>query len=344
MIRVLIVDDSPTVAYLLRSILQSDPAVRVVGEARTGEDGVAQCQQLQPDLVTMDVEMPGMGGLEAIRQIMDVSPRPIVVVTAVEARRLMTVSFQALELGALAVEAKPTARDGAEAERLLVLVKTMAGVKVVRRFQRRPAPVSAPSAPPPAAPAAAAPVRLVAVGVSTGGPQTLQIILAGLPASFPAPIIVVQHISPGFVDGLASWITDTTPLPCHVAAQNEPLQAGHVYLAPDNHHLLVPAPGVIHLDTAPPVGGHRPSANPLFESVAYTYGAAAVGVLLTGMGEDGARGLRTLRRAGALTIVQDEATSVIFGMPRAAIELGAAVQVLALDKIAGQLVAQAGRG
>jgi two-component system chemotaxis response regulator CheB len=180
--------------------------------------------------------------------------------------------------------------------------------------------------------------QLVAIGVSTGGPPTLQAILGGFPSSFPVPIVIVQHISNGFVNGLAKWLGETTPLRVKVAEQGERLLPGVAYLAPDDFHLHVNPPGLVWLDPSPPVCSHRPSVTELFISVSKSYGRQAVGVLLTGMGQDGAEGLKVMRQAGAYTIAQDEATSVIFGMPKVAIEIDAVDRVLSLESIAPHIL------
>jgi two-component system chemotaxis response regulator CheB len=179
--------------------------------------------------------------------------------------------------------------------------------------------------------------QLVVIGISTGGPPALQTILNGLSSSFPLPIVIVQHISQGFMFGLASWLSTTTPFRCKVGELGEITKPGTVYLAPDNTHLTVKATGHLWLDASEPVDGHRPSATVLFESVARNFGAKAIGMLLTGMGKDGARGLKVMREAGAYTIAQDEASSLIFSMPKAAIELNAVQEVLALEQIAPRL-------
>jgi two-component system chemotaxis response regulator CheB len=338
MARVLVVDDSPTLRYLVRTILESDPELQVVGEAGDGEEAIALCRELQPDIVTMDIRMPKMDGYQAIRRIMDESPRPIVVLTSTESDRELGISFKATEVGAISVVGKPQGLPGedVQAEDLIAEIKAMAGVKVVRRRwsrQDRPAPpqrehVSRTSL---------EQVRLFAIGASTGGPPALQAVFDRLPADLSVPVVVVQHISSGFVHGLARWLDGTTPLRVRVAESDEQLQPGTVYLAPDDRHLLVAADGRVRLKDSPLVDGHRPSVTALFESVAQNYGSTAIGVLLSGMGGDGARGLRTLYDAGGLTIAQDEATCIIFGMPKEAIGLGAAEEVLPLAEIGPRL-------
>jgi two-component system chemotaxis response regulator CheB len=340
MIRVLIVDDSPTLRQLIRAILESDSELQVVGEARNGEEAITLSDRLQPDIITMDIQMPGVDGYQAIRHIMAESPRPIVVLTSTKSDRELGISFRATELGALSVVGKPQGPAGMdpEADKLIASVKAMAGVKVVGR---RPWLLSKKVEPPARQPclrSSREPVRLFAIGASTGGPPALQVVLSKLPAGLSAPVVVVQHISPGFIHGLARWLNQTIPLQVKVAEERERLRPGMVYLAPDSQHLLVKQVGLTYLKDDPPVDGHRPSVTALFESVARSYGPAVVGVLLTGMGSDGARGLKALCDAGGDTIVQDEDTCVVFGMPKQAIALGAAQEVLPLERIGVRLV------
>jgi two-component system chemotaxis response regulator CheB len=259
------------------------------------------------------------------------------------------VSFKALELGALTV--LPTPRglspDNSDAATLIHQIKTMAAVKVVRRSLRTESARAMvdKEGVQPAAPAKGvispqlkkAP-QLVAIGLSTGGPPALQTLLNGLPSNFSLPIVIVQHISQGFIFGLASWLSKTTPFRCRVAEHGETIKSGTVYLAPDNTHITIKASGELCLDTSSePLNGHRPSASVLFESVARNFGEKAIGILLTGMGQDGATGLRAMHQAGAYTIAQDEASSVIFSMPKAAIELNAVKEVLSLSEVAPRL-------
>ena len=348
MIRVLIVDDSPSIRLGLRGLLESDPELNVVGEARSGEEAITLASNLRPDVITMDIVMPGMGGYEAIRRIMAESPCPIVVVTGIDSPRILEVSMKALEFGALTVLNKPNllGPTAEEAGYIAHQVKIMSQVKVVRRTISLQSPPSMSSNyAPPASPLETnhpffsrvwrGPVP-IAIGASTGGPPALQTVLGRLPSPFPCPILIVQHMSRGFLPGLARWLETVTPFHCTVGQQGEIIRPGVVYLAPDDSHMTVRG-NTIWLNASPPMGGHRPSVDALFESMARNCGANAIGVLLTGMGRDGAIGLKAMCRAGAYTIAQDESTSVVFGMPGAAVEIEAADEVLGLPVIAQRL-------
>jgi two-component system chemotaxis response regulator CheB len=340
MVRVLIVDDSPTLRIIIRRILEKDPGIQVVGEAANGEEAIACCRKLNPDIITMDIQMPGMDGYEAVRHIMAEMPRPIVVLTSTESDIRLGITYKAIECGALMVLGKPKGMPvtDPEADKLIAQVKSMADVKVVQRT-RWPQPEQ-----PKMSGKAAMPrsdrrqrIRLVTVGVSTGGPPALQAILSRLPSGFPAPILVVQHISRNFINGLAIWLNEKTPLQVMVPQTGEKLQPGMVYLAPDDRHLTVAAGGYVRLDKQPLVDGHCPSATVLFESAAAVNGPETAGVILTGMGSDGARGLKTLHDAGGYTIAQDEASCIIFGMPKEAIAMGAVKETLPLEMISDRL-------
>lgn len=339
MIRILIVDDSPTMRQLVRAILESDPVLRVVGEAEDGVTAISLCEKLQPDLITMDIRMPRMNGFQAIRHIMSESPRPIVVLTSPESDRELKITFKAIEAGALMVLGKPDGLPGndSEAAQFIAQVKAMAGVKVVRRrwgptIER---PVPSPSRAQTTSPRDRG--QIIAIGASTGGPPAIQAILKHLPSDLPAPVIVVQHISIGFMVSFVKWLDQTTPWTVKLAQNGELLRPGVVYLAPDDHHLLIGRYNLCLLSKSPPVDGHRPSVTALFESAAQNHGPAAIGVLLTGMGADGARGLRSLHKAGGRTIVQDESTCVVFGMPGEAVALGAVDEILPLGRIGSRL-------
>jgi two-component system, chemotaxis family, protein-glutamate methylesterase/glutaminase len=348
MVRVLVVDDSEVARRLLASLLGRDPGLEVVGEAASGEEAIRLAQRLRPDVITMDVQMPGMDGLEATRRIMGQDPAPIVVVSGGHDPTDLAQSVRALDAGALAALRKPRgpADPGfaADAAELVRTVRLMAEVKVFRRRGLAapggaggPSGAAANGARPAPAPRAAA--ELVAVGASTGGPAALATILRGLGPDVPVPILVVQHISPGFDAALATWLDETTPLPVRLAADGQPLAPGEVLVAPAGTHLGLSGAARVALRPGPPLAGHRPSATELFASVARVLGPRGVGVILTGMGSDGAAGLLELRRAGGRTLAQDEASCVVPGMPAAAAAAGAVDEVVPLDRLAARIAA-----
>ncbi len=334
MIRVLVVEDSAVTREYLVMLLEEDPALEVAGTARDGLEAVDQTERLKPDVIVMDVHMPRMNGYEATRRIMEQVPTPIVMVSASSSRYEAFQAFDALQAGALVVMEKPGGPDHpdqAEAtRRLLETVKLMAEVKVVRRWRKRERPV--PSSRLPARPSRT--IRLIAIGASTGGPQVLAQLLTKLPGDLAVPLLIVQHIAPGFTPGLVEWLSQATRLRVKVAEPGEPVRPGTVYFAPVDFQMGIAADGRIRLAKEPAEDGFCPSASYLFQSVAQSYGGAAIGVLLTGMGRDGAAGLLRLHEAGGVTMAQDEETSVIFGMPAEAIRLGAVEHVLSPERIA----------
>ena len=334
-IRVLIVEDSAVTREFLLHLLSRDRLFQIVGTAQNGLEGVEQAERLRPDVILMDVYMPRMNGYEATRQIMERVPSPIVMVSANFNRDEVAMTFEALKAGALAVVEKhggPDHPKHAETTRLLLqTVRLMAEVKVVRRWPKRKHPV-----PPTPVPAKADQrIRLIAIGASTGGPGVVAEILAGLPTA--PPILVVQHIAPGFTTGLAEWLNRGTRLEVKLAKSGEAVRSGTVYLAAEGLQMGITREGRIRLASEPAEDGFCPSATYLFHSVAESYGRSAIGILLTGMGRDGATGLHQLLQAGGVTIVQDEESSVVFGMPAEAIRLGAAEYVLSPEEISGTI-------
>jgi two-component system, chemotaxis family, protein-glutamate methylesterase/glutaminase len=335
-IRVLVVEDSPTQRQLLVSILAADPELEVVGEAGDGRQALELAIRLKPSVITMDVAMPRLGGLEATKRIMQQAPTPIVICSNLDTAAVVA-SMHALDAGALTALRKPpgpaSPRFAAEAAELVRQVKLMARVKVVGH--RR----TGTTTPPPLGRARPRPsVQVIAMAASTGGPPALQHILARLPAGFPRPILVVQHIAPDFVDGLRTWLDQLVPAEVKLATDGEPLRPGRVYLAPDGGHLCLADATTIRIDRGPPIDGFRPSSTALFASLARILGGAALGVVLTGMGRDGAAGLVELQAAGGRVLAQDEASSVVFGMAAVAISRGIVDHVLPPAGIAALLV------
>lgn len=336
-IRVLLVDDSRTSRALLRQLCEDDPRLTVVGEAVDGPEAIEKVASLRPSIVVMDIEMPRLDGIEATRQIMARTPTPILVVTAHHNARDVALSLQAVGAGALSLLPKPTGPGSPtfepDARHFVRLVKALAGVHPVRRQLSRPARIP----PPPEAPPRTSPLRAVGVAASTGGPAALYRLLELLPARLPVPLLVVQHIADGFAPGLTAWLRGATPHPVTLAAHGMSLAAGQVYVAPDRTHLTVGRNGRVVLTDRPPVAGFRPSASVLFDSLAEVFGAAAAGVVLTGMGSDGLEGARSLRRAGAPVLAQDADSSVVFGMPKAVADAGLATTVGTVEQLAGAL-------
>ena len=343
MLRVLVVDDSAPARRLLVSILASDAEIEVVGEAQHGAEAIELCKTLKPDLVTMDIDMPVMDGVEATRQIMVESATHIVLVTSLSPTDVRH-SMYGLEAGALAAVAKPSAPGTPRFERdsreLIATIKAMAQVKLVHRWAAVPPyRVTAP----PSSESAAQDVAIVGLVASTGGPNALRSILASLPAAFVPPIIIVQHIATGFAQGLAEWLTTTTKRDVKLASHDERLANGAVYVAPDDHHLEVRRDRLVLTDE-PPIEGFRPSGTRLFSSLAATFGRQAAGVILTGMGHDGVAGLREMRDAGSIVIAQDEESCDIFGMPGVALNTGVVTVTTPLSEIAARLVDLAANG
>lgn len=345
-INVLVVEDSPVMRLLLAHLINNDPHLHVMGTANDGLEAVAFLAQQKPDVILMDIHMPRMDGFEATRHIMETRPLPIVICSGTINPKEVTITFQTLEAGAVAFIEKPIGMGHPDFEEktanLLQTIKLMSEVKVIRRW---PGARRAPATPPATAlQRAPASIKLVAIGASTGGPPVLQTILAGLPKDFPVPILIVQHIAPGFLAGLTEWLQQTTHFRIAIARHGALLEPGHVYLAPDDLHLGIDGGMRICLSKADPDNGLRPSVAHLFRSVAEICGPCAIGVILSGMGRDGAAELKLMKERGAVTVAQDEESCVIHGMPGEAIRLGAATHVLTPESLAATLAGWAKMG
>ncbi len=346
-IRTIVAERSPAARDLLLGILRSDPGLDVVAVARNGREVVELTCRLRPDVVVIELHASGLDAVAVTRRIMHEAPTPVVIVSAVPPveSRDVVVSMNALRAGALAVHERPDAEDAQGfdtcAQRLLATVRAMSQVKVVRRWAHAHAPssVSGPSGPPgQSSPRRESRARLIAIAASTGGPAALEEILTVVPRGFTAPMLIVQHMAPGFIDGVASWLSDVSGHPVEVATEGAVPRAGGVYLAPDGQHLGTHPDGRLAISGEAAVDGFRPSATHLFRSVAAAYGHSAIGVILTGMGSDGVEGLRAMRRLGGRVIAQDEASSIVFGMPGAAVAAGVATDVLPLCDIPAALM------
>lgn len=341
-VRVLVVDDSALMRKLIPQILATDNSIQVVGTAIDGNFGLKKIEELKPQVVTVDLEMPGMGGLDMLKEIMRRHQVPVIVVSS-HSTHGASVTLRALSMGAFDFVAKPTdvsARMPEIAHELITKIKAAAqsrGVKVappVATF--RPADKATLDA-------KRQPTRVVAIGISTGGPQALQYLLPQLPKDFPGTILIVQHMPEGFTETLSRRLDEICSITVKEAQSGDLLLAGRALICPGSRHLKVkrlPLGDIAVLSDDPRVNGHRPSADVLFKSVAEEFGEKAVSVLMTGMGEDGAQGLGLVKAAGGVTIAQSEDSCVVYGMPKAAIERGFAQRVVSLDALANTLLAQ----
>jgi two-component system, chemotaxis family, protein-glutamate methylesterase/glutaminase len=343
-IRVLLVEDSRIALVILKRILNSSPQIEVVGEARTGLEALTLIPKVEPDVICTDLHMPEMDGLEFTFQVMALYPRPILVISVSVQEEDAKHVFELLEAGAVDIFPKPTAglvtNNELFKEELINKIKILSGVKVFRKKQKSPSQVNNLEAknfsdfayksyPKP---------KIVVIGASTGGPQALKELFTQLPANFPVPVICVQHICFGFLQGLIDWLATSCPLTIQIAQVGDMPKPGKIYFPAEQLHLKLDAWGRFICSDSPPVGGHRPSVTVSFESVTKYYGKATVGILLSGMGRDGADGMKAIAQAGGFTIAQDEATCVVFGMPKEAINLGAAKQILPIQAIAPRLL------
>ncbi len=340
-IKILMAEDSPVQAALIRAILESQPDMEIIGHAQNGEEAIKLAASLKPDIITMDIEMPKIDGLEATRQIMRNSPVPIVILSSYVNDSEMRVPFHALDYGALAVLQKPgDMRDPdftSIQEELIEVVRAMSEVKVVTH-RHKPRIHSSPWAQQDLP--QGGDYTLVTLGCSTGGPMTLRTILSELPANFPLPIVIVQHMFQHFTEALILWLSKQTPLKLKLAEENEVLMPGTVYFAPHDLHLLIlkkQGKAHIHLTRSEKFINFRPSVTVLFNALAETFGGHVIAGILTGLGDDGAEGLKLLHDKGAFTFVQKPSTCVVATMPESAIKIHATQQIVALEDIAAML-------
>ncbi|MCX7779290.1 MAG: chemotaxis response regulator protein-glutamate methylesterase [Negativicutes bacterium] len=342
MIKLLIVDDSAFMRKLLSDLFAAEPDFVVVDTARNGQDAVDKVKRLKPDLVTMDIEMPVMDGIKALERIMAENPVPVVMVSSLT-REGANATIKALELGAvdfIAKTAGPISNiAGIQAE---LIAKCRAAAKanfgqfgqtrpVIRPPERKPLSMAVPHGDD----------KIVAIGTSTGGPRALQEILCKLPGNLPCGLVIVQHMPPGFTKSLSERLNSLCSLTVREAEQGDTVQPGVALIAPGDYHMTLVrenAKTIIKLDQQPPIGGHRPAVDPLFEAVANIYGRHALGVILTGMGHDGAKGIQQIKMRNGVTIAEDQSTAVVFGMPKSAIELNAVDKIIPLPQIADEIV------
>jgi two-component system chemotaxis response regulator CheB len=345
-IRVLVVDDSALMRKLIPMILERDPDIEVVGTAMDGAFALKKISELQPDVVTLDLEMPRMDGIETLRTIMRNAPLPVIVFST-HSKEGAYSTFKALALGAIDFVAKP--KDAAAGNLDPVAYQLAEKIKVAKRAG---GPKALPKVEEEVAPprknrgrAALPPSRIIAIGISTGGPNALQYVLSQIPAEFPASFVIVQHMPEGFTDMFARRLDECCALDVQEAKSGDLLIAGRVLICPGNRHMMVrrmPRGEMVVLSDGPTINGHRPSVDVLFHSVAQEFALTAVGILMTGMGDDGAEGLGAIKAAGGMTIAQSEETCVVGGMPRTAITKGYANKVVPLDGLAAYLVHQYG--
>jgi two-component system chemotaxis response regulator CheB len=342
-VRVMVVEDSLVVRQLLVHIIARDPRLVVAAAVGSAEEALREIGRVQPDVISMDIRLPGMDGLEATRRIMSEHPTPIVVIAGSIEDESLKISMNALRAGALTVVEKPVGLTSAGfdgiAETICTQLYIMSQVPVVRQrsFAWRPQTPAAPTPRPEWERNVSRPT-IMGIAASTGGPPALAKILGTLPSDFALPILLVQHMGAPFMEGFASWLNGIMPLDVRIARDQEIPVAGRVYVAPGDRHLLLSPAGTLQISAGPPLAGQRPSATLLFQSLAKSAGSRGVGVILTGMGEDGAQGLVELRQAGGYTVAEDESTAVVYGMPAAALRMGGARLSLPLDLIAPRLL------
>jgi len=340
-IKVLITDDSFVARELLRELLESDPEIEVVGFAENGKQAIEQVLSLKPDVVTMDLEMPVMGGHEAIERIMALQAVPILVISSLDDAQN---AYRAVSHGALEAMGKPQL-EALDIEEFTQKVKMLSQIKVIKHLR----PISSNSLDNPTASYADLNLsndlihkEIFAIASSTGGPHALESIIKALPNDFPCPIVIAQHICKGFTEGMAEWLNNNVPLEVKVAREAERLQPAQVYISPAEHHMRIAPNRCVTFNSSAENSIYHPSCDVLLKSVANTYGNKSVGIICTGMGNDGVAGMQEIHAEGGTTLAQDEHTSVIFGMNQIAISQKCIDQVLSLDAIPGKMLSLSG--
>lgn len=342
MIKILIVDDSPTEASLIQHIVESAQDMEVIGIAKNGREAIELTTKLNPDLITMDIQMPVMDGLEATRIIMNQAPTPIVVISSMVNDESIHAIFHILEAGALTALAKPTSvfsPSFEESRKYIVdIIRSLAEIRVIKKPLKKQYLFE--SKKPEIEHTPKTHYEIIAIGASVGGPMALKTVLSQLSTDFPLPIVIVQHMSSGFIKGFAHWLGENVPLKVKNAVDQEVLQQGSVYIAPEHKHLEIARVHeqlVCNLIEGPPISGFCPSITRLMQSIARVSGKKAIGILLTGMSNDGADGLLELKKAHGHTLIQDQESAIVFGMGAVAQSLHAVDQVIPLDHIASYL-------
>ncbi len=345
-IRVLVVDDSALMRKLIPRILSADPSIEVVGTAMDGAFALKKIEELKPDVVTLDLEMPRMDGIEALRMITQRYQAPVIVCST-HSRQGAYATFKALALGAIDFVAKPT--DAAAGHLETIAAELIDKIKVAARVGARR--TTAHTLPDPGTVQKShsrsdfPPNRIVAIGISTGGPNALQYVLSQIPGDFPASILIVQHMPEGFTEMFSRRLDDCCPIEVQEARSGDLLLAGRALICPGNRHIMVrrmPRGDMAVLSDGPPVNGHRPSVDVLFHSAAQEFGPSVIGVIMTGMGEDGAEGMGAIKAAGGYTVAQSEESCVVSGMPHAAITKGHVHKVVPLEVMGAYLIGQCG--
>jgi len=330
-IKVLIVDDSMVIRKLLANIIQEDPRLMLIGEACNGKEAIQKVQQLKPDIVSMDIQMPLMTGVEVTRYLMQHHPVPILIASSFYRPTDQVLVMEVLEAGAVGILMKPTGPGHPEHDltkkKYLTMLRSLAEVKVVRRrlpSETKPIQQIYDRQPVVSKPSGTTANKILVIGASAGGPEALKQLLGGLLPDLPIPVLLVQHIDAHFSEGFCQWLQTYTPHKVVFNSEQQTLEPGVIYIAPPGFHTEITGTGMAGLSQQPPEGGHRPSVGPLFRSASMHYGDKVIGVILSGMGSDGARDLLRIKMAGGMTLVQNKESCLVFGMPGEAVKLGAA--------------------